>query len=888
MDRSLLATKLRIPPQAQRAVRRPRLVDTLERDIPHYKLVQIAAPAGYGKTTLLAQWARASRLAVAWLSLGAEDNDRDRFLRYMFAAWGQAQAGVQQSPLGLLLEGISTDCQAVVTAFINAAHDAPGHVVFVLDDYHLIEDASIHQVLAFLLEHLPQTLHFVLAGRAEPPLPLARYRARHELLELRAEDLQFLPHETSDFLNRQMGLSLAPDAVAALQVQLEGWIAGLQLLALSLQRRRDAADGLAISGRHRFIADFLNEDVLAHLPAPLHAFLLQTSILDRLCGSLCDAVTEGDGGQETLETLERENLFLVSLDDNREWFRYHRIFANFLQGELYRQHPAQVARLHRRAARWHLAHDLPEPAFSHAVDGHDVELVIQIAELYFAPKLFGGEIKVVERWLESLPAAWYSSHPMLNLARATFLIITGAFDASVRCLDGVEQRLALAESDDKPRQLAKVAMLRCAIACFQNDLVRAELFADRALRDLREEDHSFRADIYHALGDTYRQNGRWEAAHACYLKVFDFSYGPAARLRSAHVFGALADLELRQGHLRDAVGYWEKALAAVQDRENWGRLPLPVIGWVYLRMGETLYEWNELEQARDYLRQGLERAELGGDARALIAGYLLAARLKLTAGDSAAARDFLERARPLMENAPFPDWADRFGRVQLELWLAQSQLRAAVDWADAMLRGDALDGRSESEESHLAIARVLLLKGDKAALERALALLGHLLKAAEAEGRSGIQIEALALQALARWQRGEQADALIALERALRLAEPEGYVRLFADLGLPMARLLQQARSRAVLLEYVEALLAAFGGDPAIAPPEAALPEPLTSREQEILELVAAGLTNREIAERLVIASETVKKHTVSIYGKLSVRSRTAAVAKARQLNLLT
>jgi LuxR family maltose regulon positive regulatory protein len=775
-----------------------------------------------------------------------------------------------------------------VAAFINAATDAPGHIVFVVDDYHLIEDASIHQALAFLLEHLPPTLHFVLAGRAEPPLPLARYRARHELLELRAEDLQFLPHETSDFLNRQMGLSLAPDAVATLQAQLEGWIAGLQLVALSLQRGRDAADGLAISGRHRFIADFLNEDVLARLPAPLHAFILQTSILDRLCGSLCDAVTDSNGGQEALEALERENLFLVSLDDNREWFRYHRIFANFLQGELYHQHPAQVARLHRRAARWHLAHDLPEPAFRHAVDGHDVELVIQIAELYFAPKLFGGEIKVVERWLESLPAAWYSSHPMLGLARATFLIITGAFDASVRCLDGVEQRLALAESDDKPRQLAKVAMLRCAIACFHNDLARAELFADRALRDLREEDHSFQADIYHALGDTYRQNGRWEAAHACYLKVFDFSSGPAERVRSAHVFGALADLELRQGHLRDAAGYWKKALAAIQDRENWGHLPLPVIGWVYLRMGETLYEWNELEQARDYLKQGLERAELGGDTRALIAGYLLAARLKLTAGDSAAAQEFLERARPLMENAPFPDWIDRFARVQLELWLAQSQLRAAVDWADAMLRDDALDGRSESEEAYLAIGRVLLIKGDTAALERGLALLGRLLKAAEAEGRTGIQIEALALQALARWQRGEQADALIALERALCLAEPEGYVRLFADLGLPMARLLQEARSRAVLPEYVEALLAAFG-DPAVAAhPEATLPEPLTSREQEILELIAAGLTNREIAERLVIAAETVKKHTGSIYGKLSVHNRTAAVAKARQLNLLT
>jgi LuxR family maltose regulon positive regulatory protein len=354
------------------------------------------------------------------------------------------------------------------------------------------------------------------------------------------------------------------------------------------------------------------------------------------------------------------------------------------------------------------------------------------------------------------------------------------------------------------------------------------------------------------------------------------------------VFGALADLALRQGHLREAATYWRKALAAIEEQENWGRLPLPVIGWVYIRMGEILYEWNELVEASDHLSRGLERSELGGDVQALIAGYLITGRLKLTEGDIALAGEYLEKARPLVENAPFPDWVGRFERFQLEFWLAQDRLRAAVDWADELLRRDALERPSENEMAHLAMARVLIVKGDAPSLERALALLERLLQAADAEGRMGVTIEALALRALAHWRRGEQASALTALERALRLAEPEGYVRLFADLGLPMARLLQEARSRAVLPDYVETLLAACGADLAFsAPAEATLPEPLTTREQEVLQLIGAGLTNREIAATLVISPETVKKHTASIYGKLGVRSRREAVARARKLALL-
>jgi LuxR family maltose regulon positive regulatory protein len=430
------------------------------------------------------------------------------------------------------------------------------------------------------------------------------------------------------------------------------------------------------------------------------------------------------------------------------------------------------------------------------------------------------------------------------------------------------------------------------MACIQNDLAQAEEYADQALRDLRDESLSFRASIYHALGDIYRRNGRWEEAHASYLKVLSFAHAPDFRLQSrvqgVHVLGALADLELRQGRLRNAAGYWRKALATIQEWESWGRLELPLIGWVYIRMGEILYEWNEMEEANDHLSQGLERAKLGGDPQAIIAGYLLAGRLKLAAGDLETAAQYLEQARPLIENAPFPDWIARFGRFQLEVWLAQDRLRAAVGWADEMLQDDTLKGPLESEEAQLAMARVLIIKGDTPSLVRALALLKHLLQAAEAEGRAGIVVETLVLQALAHWRRGDPANAMTTLERALRLAEPEGYVRLFADLGLPMGRLLQEAHSRDVMPDYVAKLLAAFVGDLAVpASMSGALPEPLSLREQEVLQRIAAGLTNREIAEALVISPETVKKHTGSIYGKLGVRSRTKAVTRARELDLL-
>ena len=884
----LLASKLQIPPQPHHAVVRERLTDVLEHEVLQYKVVYIAAPAGYGKTTLLTQWAHSSQLTIAWLSISKEDKDLAHFLRYLVTAWEHVQPDIRETHLGLLLSGQSPNIDKVLSTFINVANTSPQHLVFVLDDCHLIEDAAIHEGLRFLLEHLPPNLHFVLSSRGAPPLPLARYRARQELLDIQTEDLQFTFEETITFLKTFKEDHFADEDVLALHRQLEGWIAGLQLVGLTLQRKLTGGDKLVVSGRHRFIADYLSEDVLAPLAPDTRLFLLQTSILDHLSSPICDAVTEKRGSQAMLENLERQNLFLVALDDSRGWFRYHRLFGDFLYDELKRRHPDEVAELHRRAARWYMSQEMAELAFEHGVESNDVGLVIDIGERYIAAKLLGGEIKVVQGWLNSIPDEWYITYPQLVLFRASILLVTGQFESCMQCLDGVEQQLLATSGSVPTASLAKVTALRCYIACFQNDLTLAEALSDQALRDLPQDDVDFRPGIYGALGDTYRRNGYWKEAKTVYLKLLDFSHVPSFRVQAVHVLGALADLDLRQGRLRGAASYWRKALVAIEKRENWGTYPLPLIGWVHIRMGELLYEWNDIEKAWEHVSRGLEYAELGGDVRAMIAGYLLAGRLKLTEGDTDAAGDYLEQTRPLIDDAQFAHWISRFERFQLDVWLAQDRLKAAVDWTDKMLGDAALEERTESEVSQLAMAHVLILKGDELSVYEALRVIRNLLVMSENDGRMGIVIEALMLQAVAHWQHSDTGGALMALERALRLAEPEGYVRSFADFGLPVTRLLQEAHSRGVLVDYVEKLLVAIGTDSAFPRHNQALLEPLTERELEILRLIAAGLTNPEIGEQLVISSETVKKHASNIYGKLGVKNRTEAASRGRALDLLS
>jgi LuxR family maltose regulon positive regulatory protein len=884
---SFIATKVRIPPQRDHLVPRASLSEALERGILTSRFALVTAPAGYGKTTLLGQWARASRLRVAWLSLEAAENDLERFLRYLVTAWDEVQPGIKETPVGLLLGSTTPDIDTVLSEFINVGSAISDDTVFVLDDCHLIQSEAIFQALTFLIDHLSPHLHFMLAGRSEPPLPLARYRAHGDVLELGLEHLRFRDEETRAFLSHLLPAGISDDALALLHASLEGWIGGLQLACHALRRRPQSMDLAAISGKHRFITDYLHEEVLAALDESTRRFLLRTSILDQVHGELCDAVIGRTDSQQTLERLEREGLFLAALDDVREWFRFHPLFRGVLRAELDRRHPDELASLQRRAARWYQDHAMPEQAFHHAVAGNDPALVTQIGEDYCVIKMESGELSVVGQWMQLIPEAWFTTYPLISLLKVAFLIYTGAFEDSAALLNSVEDRIRRSTDRDRRQQLARVATVRCAIACFQNDLSSAEVHASEALGELPEVDGFYRASIYHALGETYARNAYWAQAKDSFLAALNIVHAPSSRIRSVHIYGALADLELRQGHLETAAEYWSSALGAIREREMWGRLPIPVTGWVSVRMGELFYERNHLAEAWDHIAKGLELAQAGGDVRTLIAGYILSARLKLTEGEIELATQYLDQARPVLQQAKLPEWVSRYERYQLELWLAQDRLRAVGRWIAAAAAAPGQQ-QGDSEPDHLTLARALIVRGDQPGRDQAADILRRLIDATAAEGQKGIQIEALALQALGLWAVGDGAGALTSLQRALRLAEPEGYVRVFADLGLPMVELLHEARARDVMPDYVQTIIGACAPDLALqSSVSAPRPEPLSEREQEVLGLIAAGLTNREIAEHLFISAETVKKHASSIYAKLDVGRRTEAVARAGDLGIL-
>lgn len=887
MDTSLLATKIGVPPSRGHEIPRARLFDALNQSTLTCKLTLISAPAGYGKTTLLRQWARAVPASVAWFSIDEVDNDRVRFHRYLAAAWETVWPEVAESPLGVILGASGPDLDAVLPAWISLGSASGEPIIFVLDDYHLIEDPAIHRDITFLLDHLPPPVHFVIAGRDEPPLPLARYRVRQDLAELRTDDLRFRVDEAAIFLRERAGHDLSRQDVASITGRLEGWIAGLLLISLGGPGNGVAAGALGVTGGHRFIADYLREEVLARLPADDRRFLLQTSVLDQLCGPLCDAVMESTGSLTTLEAMERANLFVVPLDDHREWFRLHGLFAEVLRGELARIAPQEVPALHCRAAHWYLDRGMPDAALYHAIAGNDIDTAREIFDRYATEQINSGAVRVVERWLDSLPDAWLERYAVFGLVRAGCLMAAGAFEQGLRRIDEVEARLT-GSDDDQTEQLARVHAVRCFVACAQNDLAAAVSRAGLALRDLPGGDLSYRVGVYLALGDTYRRNGLWDEARHAYLNVLTINQGRMSPIRATRAYGALADLEVRRGRLRDAAHLWQEALNAMRERETWGRLPLDVSGWVYLRFAELLYEWDDLAGAREHLERGLARAESSGDALSVIAGHLIAARLHLTEGDLAGAGSHLEWARPLVTHSSFPDWTSRFDRCQVDIWLRGDRSRSAIVWANSMLRSEAFARRPENESARLALVRVLIAQGNGLDDPRVRTCLDALMNVAAAEGRMGVQIEALALQALAHGRRGETAAALTALEHAFGLAEPEGYLRLFADLGLPMARLLQEARARRVYPDYATRILGAFregaldhemhGGT---------VPEPLSDRERDVLRLLAAGLTNREIGDDLFISPETVKKHVGAIIGKLGVANRTEAAARARDLDLL-
>lgn len=894
---SLLRTKLYIPPVRSKFVSRPRLIERLNAGMTR-RLILVSAPAGFGKTTLMSEWVSQAKAPVAWVSLDEGDNDAARLLVYVVAALQTIEAKVGEGIVGALQSPQPPPTEWLLTALLNEATDISDNFALILDDYHVIKAPPIHEALAFLVEHMPSQMHLFIVGRADPPLPLPRLRIRGELAELRAADLRFTFDEAVAFFNEVMGLDLSAEHVAALETRTEGWAAGLQVAALalqglmaqevrSLQSRGDTVSFIqAFTGSHRYIMDYLVEEVLQRQPEAVQSFLLQTAVLDRLTGPLCNAVcsegadgAEGGDGQAMLEALDRANLFVVPLDDERRWYRYHRLFADLLRTRLeQRLGEPGLRTLHRRASDWYERNGLIAEALDHALAARDFERAARLIEQVAWAMLTRGEMTTLLIWLDALPDELVRKRPWLCVFNAWALLFTGQLNAVEPRLRDVERHAGLDASSQAV--LGHVAAIRAYVARLQGDVPRAVALSRSALERLPEDNLRLRGAITLNLGLAHWMAGHPVEAGRVMAESAAISQVAGDMYLTLVAISMLGQAQEMQGRLREAIETYRRA---VQLTAGHGERPPPFAGLAYLGLAGPLCEWNDLDGAKRHVMTALELGERGGSVETLQGACSTLWRVRQAQGDVAGALHALQKAKQLAREH-YPAAVPLVAASEARWSLAQGDLAAASRWAEESgLRAD--DNVSfQQEAEYLTFARVLTAQGKA---DEALQLLGRLYQAAQAAKRMGIVIEILTLQALALQAQGDLDRAVSALEQALSLAEPEGYVRLFVEEGEPAAMLLRAAASRGIAPDYVNRLLMAFGVPEYGHPYTSALVEPLSERELEVLHLVATGLSNREIADELIIALSTVKSHTNSIFGKLGVKSRTQAVAQARALGLL-
>ena len=906
----LLETKFFVP-RSRGGLPRPRLSERLDRETAS-KLMLVSAPAGFGKTTLLTEWLAAGpagpageRLA-AWLSLDRGDNDPVSFWTYVIAALRTAAPGVGESALALLQAPQPPPIETVLTVLLNDLGALAGDTVLVLDDYHVVDASDVQDGMAFLLDHLPAGVHVVIASRADPALPLARWRARGELAEIRAAELRFTPDEAAAYLNEMMGLRLTARDVAALEGRTEGWIAALQLAALSMQGRDDVAGFIAgFAGDDRYVVDYLAEEVLQRQSDRVQAFLLQTSILGRLTGPLCDAVTGQGGGKAMLEALDRGNLFLVPLDDRRRWYRYHHLFADVLQARLLDEQPGQVPDLHRRASVWYEQNGESSVAIGHALAAEDFERAADLVELAISVMSKTRQEARVRGWLEAIPDEVVRVRPVLIVAFAWVLLSVGEFESvegrlrdAERWLDATTgtgegspappAEMVVANEEEYRRLPATIELYRAAQALARSEPLGAIRHARRALDFAPEDDHRGRASAAGMSGLALWASGDLEAALSAWAEC-------AAGLRRAghiaDIFGcaiAMADIRLAQGRLGEAMRTYEQALQRAAEQ---GGPVLRGTADMYVGMSEVDRERDNLHAATGHLLTSQELGEHTGLPQNQYRWRVAMAQIRQAEGDLAGALELLNEAERLYMGDMFPN-VRPVPALKARVWIAQGSLGEALGWAreQGLSVDDDLSYLREFE--HITLARVLLARYEGERAERSLhettRLLERLLLAAEEGGRTGRVIEILVLRALAHQRLGDIPAALSCLERAMTLAEPEGYVRVFIDEGPPIASLLKAAAKQGTARNYVRRLLAAVGETGHDSPIEQALIEPLSERELDVLRLLGTDLDGPDIARELTVSLNTVRTHTKHIYAKLAVTNRRAAVRRAQELDLLS
>lgn len=917
----LLTTKLHIPPLREDFVPRRRLLDRLETGLRR-KLILISAPAGYGKTTLLSEWHASSRgqaLSLAWVLVDEQDNDPVRFWSHVLAALEGVRPGTTQGAQALLhgfsrpgsaaRRGGSALIQGVLATLINDLVSAqegelPGRpLVLVLDDYHTIQSPAIHDALAFFLDYLPPGMHIAVLTRADPPLSLARLRARDQLLELRVADLRFAADEVALFLNRIVALDLPAGAAATLEARTEGWVAGLQLAALSLQGLdpQQAQRFLeTFAGTHRHVLNYLTEEVLQRQPPEVQTFLLQTAILTYLTAPLCDAVMGQPGSQPVLQQLANDNLFTTPLDDEGRWYRYHPLFADTLRTGLQQSSPELLPVLHRRASTWYQEQGIVVDAMSHALAAADPERAASLVEADYKRLVMRGELVTLHRWLDALPADLVQARPRLCLASALALAYSGGRESVEGHLVQAEAALSFApDTADADAVQGEIAALRAVFASVNwagtcsLDLTRQALQLLPAARSV--EDLWLRILTLQAQGNCQRFLGEVREAAKSYAAALSIARTLDSPFLVQAITNRLGQNQLLQGRLRRAAQTFEGAFQLAA--EHGGEL-----AWfsaeLHAHLSKIYNEWNDLEQALQHAQQSIELGRQAENHLALLEGHLALAGVQAARGEADAARLALEEAQQWAIGAGVPYLEAEVAAQRAWLDLDSGGSGAPVDtvppWAEAWAIRRTLAASDElplilRELQDLILTRFWLGQGR---LDEALGLLAEIQPAAEAAGRMGTVLQALLLRAVALQAQNDQAQASDTLARALALAQPEGYVRTFLGADVPLHALLTGLRSRlatspgasSAVLAYADDLLAAFAKS---GWPEPRIQHLLTPRELEIVALMAAGASNQEIAERLVVTVGTVKGHVNHILDKLDARNRTGAVTRARELGLL-